>query len=81
MKGESSNSTVAVSASKLLALLIMLGDFKSLKAEMPSSWQASKNGKIYWCAEMPGHLLALEDGNLLVDGKTAEKLLAELLEM
>lgn len=79
-KEESLNSTVTVSASKLLAIQIMLGDFKGLKSEMPSSWQASKNGKIYWCAEMPGHLLAIQAGNLLVDGKPVHEWLEKLLD-
>ena len=56
---------------------MMMGDFKALKAELPASWQASSNGKIYWCAEIPGHVLKLENGNLLVDERFAEKLLAE----
>jgi hypothetical protein len=57
----------------------MTGDFKALKAELPLSWQASSNGKIYWCAEMSGHKLSIEDGKLLVDGKQAELVLAKLL--
>lgn len=81
LKEESSTSTAEVSPSKILAIQIMMGDFKALKVELPASRQSSANGKIYWCAELPGHLLAVENGKLLVDGKPVdlafEKILAE----
>jgi hypothetical protein len=46
----------------------MMGDFKALKAEIETSWQASSNGKIYWCAEMTGHELTVVENKLFVDG-------------
>jgi hypothetical protein len=74
-------STGEALVSKLLAIQIMLGDFKALKAELPASRQSSANGKIYWSAELPGHILAIENGKLLVDGNPVdlivEKILAE----
>jgi hypothetical protein len=72
-------STGAVSASKLLAIQVMAGDFKGLKAELPASRTTSSNGKIYWCAELPGHVLAVENGKILVDGQPVETLLDKLL--
>ena len=79
-KEESLISTGKVSASKILAIQVMMGDFKGLKAELPESRTTSSNGKIYWCAELPGHTLAVENGKLLVDGKPAGILLEKLLE-
>jgi hypothetical protein len=79
IKDEFSNSTKEVSASELLALQILMGDFKEVKAKFPVSWQASSNGKIYWCAEMPGHRLDIADGNLLVDGVAAETIFENLM--
>lgn len=79
MKDVSLNLGVEVSASNILALQVMTKDFKALKAELPRSWQASSNGKIYWCAEFTGHKLAIADGKLLVDGLSAELLLKKLL--
>jgi hypothetical protein len=72
-------STGAVSASKLLAIQVMMGDFRALKVELPASRQSSANGKIYWSAELPGHVLAVENGKLLVDGKPVEMYLEKLL--
>lgn len=57
----------------------MMGDFKGLKKELPASRETSSNGKIYWCAELPGHLLAIENGKLLVDGKPVDSILEKLL--
>jgi len=78
-KGESVNSTGDLSVSKILALQILLADFKQVRREFPESKTASSNGKIYWCIEAPGHDLKLLEGNLLVDGKPVdwEKLLAK----
>ena len=59
---------------------MMLGDFRALKAELPASRLTSSNGKIYWCAEMPGHILAVENGKLLIDGEPVDSLLEKLLE-
>lgn len=74
-------STGEVLPSELLAVMVMMGDFPALKAELPASRQSSSNGKIYWCAEWPGHLLAISpDGHLLVDGKSAADLLNNLPE-
>jgi hypothetical protein len=56
-----------------------MGDFKALKNELPASRQSSANGKIYWSAELPGHVLAVENGKLLVDGKPVEMYLEKLL--
>jgi hypothetical protein len=80
----SSNLPVEASASKLLAaqilaVQVMMGDFKGLKDSLPTSWQASSNGKIYWCAQLPDHKLSIVDGNLLVNGVTASRLLEDLL--
>lgn len=79
IRDEFSNSTKEVSASEILAIQILMGDFKEIKAKFPVSWQASSNGKIYWCAEMPGHKLDIADGNLLVDGVAAETIFENLL--
>lgn len=76
---ESLNSTAEVSASKILAVQVMMGDFKELKNQLPESRQSSSNGKIYWSAEIPGHTLAVEKGKLLVDGKPVESFLQKLL--
>lgn len=78
-KVESTTSTAEVSPSKILAIQILLGDFNGLKKELPVSRQTSSNGKIYWCAEMPGHVLSVENGKLLVDGVSADILLEKLL--
>lgn len=78
-KAESLSSGQEVSASNILAVLMMLGDFKALKSELTESWQASSNGKIYWCAQMTGHSLSIDDGKLLVDGIPAESVLEKLL--
>jgi hypothetical protein len=56
-----------------------MGDYQGLKEQLPQSWQASSKGKIYWCAEMPGHRLAIVDGNLLVDDTPVEMWLKKLL--
>lgn len=56
-----------------------MGDFKGLKESLPMSWQASSSGKIYWCVQMPDHRLSVVDGNLLVDGVAASRLLEILL--
>ena len=73
------NFVVEVSASNILAVQVMMGDFKALKDQLTDSWQASSNGKIYWCAEMPGHKLSIDNKNLLVDGVLASKWLENLL--
>lgn len=81
MKDESLSSVAEVSASNILALQVIMGDFKEIKKQMPTSWQASSNGKIYWCADFTGHKLAVAEGNLLVDGIPAEKWLEKLLAL
>ena len=58
----------------------MMGDFKTVRTQLPQSWQASSNGKIYWCIEIPGHLLAVVDGKLLVDDQPAQVVFEKLLE-
>jgi hypothetical protein len=78
---ESSNSTGALSQSpNLLAILLALQvvnlDFQEVKTQLPASRITSSNGKIYWCAEFPGKLLAIEGKKILVDGVPLEKLLA-----
>jgi hypothetical protein len=78
-KGGSLISTVEVSASNLLAIQVMMGDFKALKDQLPQSWQTSSKGKIYWCADMPGHKLSVVGGNLLVDGVPVDSWLKKLL--
>lgn len=77
MKEESSTFDAAPSVSGLLAIGVMMGDFKAMKDEkvLPLSWQASNGGKIYWCAEMKGHKLEIVDGNLLVDGVLATEVI------
>jgi len=77
IKAESTISTVE--ASHILAIQVLLGDFKALKNLLAESWITSSNGKIYWCAKMPGHDFSLMDGNLLVDGVPASRLLEKLL--
>jgi hypothetical protein len=79
LRDESTNSTGEVSASALLAVQVMMGDFKALKAEIETSWQASSNGKIYWCAEMTGHELTVVENKLFVDGAPVDSLLDKLL--
>ena len=66
-------------AAQLLAVQVMMGDFKGLKDCLPMSWQASSNGKIYWRAQLSDHQLSIVNGNLLVDGLTASTLLDEIL--
>jgi hypothetical protein len=78
-KDESTISTAEVLVSKILAIQVMMGDFKALKAELPASRESSGNGKIYWSAELPGHILAIENGKLLVDGKPVDSSLEKLL--
>lgn len=77
---EYTSSALEASASNLLTLQVLMKDFKAVKDSMPKSWQASSNGKIYWCAELTGHKLSIQDGKLLVDGKTADSMLEKLLE-
>lgn len=80
-KEESLISTPEASASEVLAIQVVMGDFQEIKETMPKSWQASSNGKIYWCVEYTGHKLQIVEGKLLVDGVPAklivEKALAE----
>jgi hypothetical protein len=75
----SSNSGGEVSASNILAVQMMMGDFREVKAQMPKSWQASSNGKIYWCADFTGHTLKIVEGKLLVDDLPADLVIAKLL--
>ncbi len=82
--GSSSSSSEALPSNllaKILAVQILLEDFKALKEQASASWQTSKDGKIYWCAVIPGHLLAIEEstGGLLVDGSPASRLIEKLL--
>lgn len=76
-------STGGVSASPknllaiLLAVQIMIGDYQAVQAQAPDSQIASRNGKIYFSVEVPGILLTVEKGNLLVNGVPAGKLLAD----
>src|SRR5258708_4626572 len=62
-----------VLASQILAVEIMIGDFMGMKKELLASWQTSNDGKIYWCASIPGHKLEILDGKLVVDDILAEK--------
>jgi len=73
------NSAVEVSASNILAVQVMMGDFKEVKNQLPKSWQASSNGKIYWCIDFTGHDLKIVNGKILVDGASADELLEKLL--
>ena len=79
MRGGSQTTGGELTAAKLLAVQVLLADFRALKLEMPQSWIASSNGKIYWCAEIPGHKLAIIDGKLLVDHLPVENVLTKLL--
>jgi hypothetical protein len=79
MKGVSLNLEVGVSASNILAIQVMMGDFKAVKAQLQQSRQASHDGKIYWCVEYIGHSLEVVDGKLLVDNILADELLEKLL--
>jgi len=78
-KGASLSLEVGVSASNILAVQVMMGDFKAVKAQLPQSRQASHDGKIYWCVEYVGHSLEIVDGKLLVDNLLADELLDNLL--
>lgn len=78
-KVESLSSEVEVSASNILAVQVLMGDFKAMKSLLPASWQASSNGKIYWCADFTGHKLKVVDGKLLVDNLPADLVLEKLL--
>lgn len=73
------NSEVEVSASDILAIQVMMGDFRALKEVLPKSRQASSRGKIYWCAEISGHALNIVDGILLVDNQPADRVIEKLL--
>jgi hypothetical protein len=80
-KGASLNLEIGVSASNILAVQVMMGDFKEAKAQIPQSRQTSHDGKIYWCIEIPNHRLEIVDGKLLVDEIPAGELLEKLLAM
>ena len=71
--------TSPVEASHILAVQVVMGDYKELKNQLPASWQASSNGKIYWCAELPGHKLSIVDGTLYIDAMPASILMDKLL--
>ena len=71
-KDASKISTGGLSASKILAIAIMMGDFKVVKKELPASRTTSSNGKIYWCIEAPGHDLKILDGKLWIDGSPVD---------
>lgn len=79
-KDASSTSIPEVLPSEILAIQVMMGDFKEMKRLLAKSWQVSSKGKIYWCAEYTGHALSIENGNLLVDGQDANSVLNKLLE-
>lgn len=68
-----------LTAAKLLAVNVMMGDYRALKMELPLSWCASSNGKIYWCAELTGHKMSISEGKILVDGLPVENVIAKLL--
>jgi hypothetical protein len=57
----------------------MMGDFLEVKNQIHEARQTSSNGKIYWSVEIPGKILAVENGKLLVNGESAQNLLANLL--
>ena len=85
IQDESSNSTGAVSPSpvvlsQLLALQVLLGDYKTVKAEIPSSWLAVAHGKLYIGIVITGHDLAVIEGKLAIDGKPVDSAVKELLE-
>ena len=71
--------SLPVAASHILAVQVILLDYKELKTQLPASWEASENGKIYWCASMPGHKLTLVNGVLYIDNIPASILLQKLL--
>lgn len=65
---------------KLLAVQIILGDFKAVKMNFPESWMTSKDGKIYWCLRDSEHLFDIENGNLLADGVSVNLLVEKAME-
>ena len=85
-KGESKNISaiatqppVELTAKNLMAIVVMIGDFRALKALSSTSWQAVSDGKIYWCVDIPGHTFAVENGKILVDGKPLDSVLENLM--
>ena len=79
-KDDSSNSTGGPSHGRnllaiLLALYVMVTDLQEVMRRLPASRITSSNGKIYISVEFPGKILAIENGNLLVDGVPLGKLL------
>jgi len=79
-KDASLTSIPEVSPSEILAVQVVMGDFKEIKNLMPKSWQASSNGRLYFCVQSADHQLSFLNGELLVDGKLAGRLLEKLLE-
>jgi hypothetical protein len=77
---ESLISIPEVSPSEILAIQIILGDFKAVTAIMPKSWLASSNGKIYFCIQSTGHELSVRNGELLVDGNTGGSIMEKILD-
>jgi hypothetical protein len=65
---------------KLLAVQIIIGDFKAIKMSFPESWMTNKDGKIYWCLTDNEHDFSFKDGNLLVDGIPINLLVEKTLE-
>lgn len=61
----------------LMALKVMEADFQEVKNQMPARI-GSKDGKVYISVELPGKILAVENGKILVDGVALAKILAAM---
>lgn len=84
LKDESSSFAAVVYPSQnlpaiLLALQVMMADFREVKNQIPTARVASSNGKIYFSVEIPGKILAVENGKILVDGTPVDSVLTKLL--
>lgn len=65
---------------KILAIQIILGDFKAIKKSFPESWMTTKDGKIYWCLKDSFHKFDIKEGCLSVDDMGADLLIDKILE-
>lgn len=84
MKDASMNTSktvtpVELTGKILMAIAVILGDFKALRALSSTSWQAINNGKIYWCVDLTGHAFTVENGKILVDEQPLDLLLENLM--
>lgn len=63
----------------LMAVMILIEDFKALKELSSTSRQVANNGKVYQVIDLPGHDLMAVNGILMVNGQPLEDLLENLM--